>query len=110
NFSDNTVSVLLGNGDGNFFQAPAPILTGINPSAGPDGISVIISGTGFSGVVEVSFGGVPANFTVNSSTQIKSHRTVHLTRTLKRHVSSSRRCGLWCGRRCHYVSRRSLLT
>lgn len=43
-----------------------PAVTGIQPSDGPDGTSVTISGTGFSGVDAVDFGSTPASFTFNA--------------------------------------------
>ncbi len=52
---------------------PIPTLTSISPTSGPvaGGTSVIIRGSGFTGVSKVLFGTVAAsNFTVNSSTQI----------------------------------------
>jgi hypothetical protein len=51
-----------------------PTVTAIDPSTGPSagGNTVTITGTGFSGVTEVSFGGadLSSGFTVNSATQI----------------------------------------
>ena len=50
-----------------------PLVTGMSPNTGPrlGGTSVIIRGTGFSGVTAVAFGTAPATrFTVNSNTQI----------------------------------------
>jgi hypothetical protein len=50
----------------------APTVTSINPARGPDtgGTAVTISGTGFTGATDVSFGGVGAKFTVVSDTEI----------------------------------------
>ena len=53
----------------------APTLTSIAPSSGSfrGGVSVVITGTNFSGATSVSFGGAPAkSFTVNSDTQISA--------------------------------------
>jgi hypothetical protein len=52
---------------------PAPIVTGISPNAGTalGGTTVTITGTGFTNVVYVSFGGYAAqSFTINSDTSI----------------------------------------
>ena len=51
----------------------APVISSLNPSSGPaaGGTSVIITGSGFTGVNSVTFGGKNATaYTVNSSTQI----------------------------------------
>jgi hypothetical protein len=49
-----------------------PTVTGIAPSGGPDsgGTAVTITGTRLSDAVEVDFGGVPAEFVVNSNSSI----------------------------------------
>ena len=47
-----------------------PTIGSFSPSSGVVGTSVAISGTGFSDTSAVSFGGVNASFTVDSSTQI----------------------------------------
>ena len=49
-----------------------PTVTLLSPTSGPaaGGTTVIITGTGFTGVTSVYFGSKLANFTVNSSTQI----------------------------------------
>jgi hypothetical protein len=58
--------------------APAgdpPVAVSINPTSGPAGgfTPVTITGTGFTGVTQVSFDGVPAeSFTVDSNTQISA--------------------------------------
>lgn len=50
----------------------APVVSSLSPASGPleGGTSVVITGTNFNGVTSVTFGGVPAGFTVNSPTQI----------------------------------------
>lgn len=48
----------------------APTITSISPSEGVVGDSITITGTGFTGASEVSFGGVEAVYTVVSDTQI----------------------------------------
>jgi hypothetical protein len=53
----------------------APTVTGLAPSSGPTGggTSVTITGTGFTGATQVSFGSIPAtSFTVNSATSISA--------------------------------------
>jgi hypothetical protein len=45
-------------------------ITSFNPTSGPIGTSVVITGTEFTGVQSVRFNGVSATFTVNSNTQI----------------------------------------
>ncbi len=55
------------------FVAPAPVVTGVAPANGTTagGTSVVIGGTGFTGVSAVRFGPAPAtSFTVNGATQI----------------------------------------
>jgi hypothetical protein len=49
-----------------------PVVTDVSPRSGPTagGTTVVITGTGFTGVTGVTFGGVNAPFTVNSSTRI----------------------------------------
>ncbi len=52
---------------------PAPIVSGVSPSAGPQagGTSVTITGSGFSSATSVDFGaGTPASFSVISDTEI----------------------------------------
>jgi uncharacterized delta-60 repeat protein len=48
-----------------------PFLTSFSPSAVSPGITIIITGSGFTGTTAVSIGGIPvASFTVNSNIQI----------------------------------------
>jgi subtilase family serine protease len=49
-----------------------PVVTGVLPNKGPTGggTSVTVSGYNFNGVTSVHFGGVPASFTVTSSTSL----------------------------------------
>jgi hypothetical protein len=48
-----------------------PTVTSFTPTSGGPGASVVITGTGFSGISSVTFGGVAATaFTVNSTTKI----------------------------------------
>lgn len=49
---------------------PAPTVTGLNPTSGPVGTTVTVTGTNFIGVTSVTFGGVSATFTVVSPTQL----------------------------------------
>lgn len=49
---------------------PAPTISSFNPSSGPIGTSVVITGTNFTGATAVRFAGTTATFTVNSPTQI----------------------------------------
>jgi hypothetical protein len=47
-----------------------PVVTSVSPASGPIGTTIVITGTGFTGVTSVTVGGVAASHTVNSSTQI----------------------------------------
>ncbi len=47
-----------------------PIIRSFQPTSGPVGTQVTISGAGFTGATNVTFGGVKATFTVNSATTI----------------------------------------
>jgi hypothetical protein len=50
---------------------PVPTITSFSPTSGPVGTAVTITGTGFTGATDVSFGTVPASsFTVDSDSQI----------------------------------------
>ncbi|WP_405986150.1 IPT/TIG domain-containing protein [Streptomyces sp. NBC_00872] len=57
----------------NYTYAPTPTLTALAPTQGPSsgGTSVGLTGTGFTGVTAVTFGGTPAtSFVVDSATHI----------------------------------------
>ena len=54
-------------------MAVPPVVSSITPTSGSTGTSIIITGTGFSGVTSVSFGGTAAaSYVVNSGTQISA--------------------------------------
>ena len=56
-----------------FAYSNLPIITSVNPNAGPTagGTSIVITGGGFTGTTAVQFGGINAtSFTVNSASQI----------------------------------------
>ena len=48
----------------------APVVDSLNPNSGPEGTSVAIVGTGFTGATTVTFGSTDSTFTVDSDTQI----------------------------------------
>jgi IPT/TIG domain-containing protein len=67
-----------------------PSVSGVAPNSGSGGTTVVITGSGFSGAVDVQFGGSRAfNFQVDSDTQIRAtspgHRagTVDITVTVQ---------------------------
>ncbi len=47
-----------------------PVITSISPTSGIVGSSIVVSGTGFTGVSSVKFGNVVATYVVNSTTKI----------------------------------------
>ncbi|MBN1368441.1 MAG: IPT/TIG domain-containing protein [Dehalococcoidales bacterium] len=51
---------------------PPPVISGFSPSMGGKNSSITISGVGFTGATAVTFGDVPAGFTVVSDTQINA--------------------------------------
>ena len=59
--------------DENYYMsavASAPTISSLNPTSGPVGTTVTITGTNFTGVSAVTFNGTQATYTANSSTQI----------------------------------------
>lgn len=54
----------------NWHTATVSAISAFTPASGPPGISVVITGTNFTGATAVAFNGVAASFTVNSATQI----------------------------------------
>lgn len=61
--------ILLGTGE--LVPPPVPIITSFTPSSGYTGTTVVITGTNFTGVSAVSFGGTAAaTYTFDSDTQI----------------------------------------
>ncbi|MDI5970849.1 IPT/TIG domain-containing protein [Streptomyces sp. SL13] len=49
----------------------APTITVCSPASGPAGVTVTLTGTGFTGVTSIAFGAVPStSFTVSSATRI----------------------------------------
>jgi len=58
-----------------YVAVPAPDVTSVSPSSGPDvgGDVVTITGSGFTNAYEVDFGGVAAAFTVNDDTSITAY-------------------------------------
>lgn len=59
-----------------------PAINSLSPNTGIVGISVVISGTNFSGATGVSFGGAAAAFSVNSPTQITATTPSHADGTI----------------------------
>ncbi|HEX7248605.1 MAG TPA: IPT/TIG domain-containing protein [Actinomycetota bacterium] len=49
---------------------PTPTVTGFDPTSGPEGTAVTVSGTGFTGASSVTFNGTSAAFTVTNDTTI----------------------------------------
>lgn len=66
-----TTSGGTGASSGSFIVLSAPAISSFNPTTGPVGTSVAITGTNFTGASTVTFNGkAAASFTVNSATQI----------------------------------------
>ncbi|MGO4688300.1 IPT/TIG domain-containing protein [Brevundimonas sp. 2YAF1] len=63
---------MVGGSNATLTVTHAPVVGQLSPASGPleGGTSVVITGTNFNGVTSVTFGGIPAGFTVNSPTQI----------------------------------------
>ena len=60
-----------GSSSSSFTFIHPPVITGLTPTSGGTGTSIIITGTSFTGATAVKFGTVAAqSFTVNSATQI----------------------------------------
>jgi hypothetical protein len=49
---------------------PAPRVAGVSPTTAPQGTLITITGDGFTGATAVTFGNLPASYTVNSDTSI----------------------------------------
>jgi hypothetical protein len=49
-----------------------PLIKQFSPSSGAPGTEVTIDGESFTGAARVTFGGVPAKFTVDSYTEIRA--------------------------------------
>jgi subtilisin family serine protease len=54
------------------FTVAAPVIASFSPMSGPEGSTVTIVGSGFDDVTHVSYGFVPARFTVISPTEIEA--------------------------------------
>lgn len=61
NWVESTISVA---------PTPPPVIDSIDPTEGVVGATITLTGTGFTGATEVTFGGVIATYTVVSDTQI----------------------------------------
>lgn len=59
-----------GSSVGSFTVIPAPTVSTLNPTTGPVGTTVTITGTNFQAITAVQFNGAASSYTVNSSTQI----------------------------------------
>ena len=87
------VSVTTGagtTGTPNFTYITTPSISAINPGTGPTagGSVVTISGSNFTGLRAVNFGGVASSFTVNSDTQITATAPPHAAGTVNVTVSN----------------------
>jgi hypothetical protein len=58
---------------------PAPSITGVDPTSGPVGTPVTLTGSGFTGASDVSFNGVSAGFNIVSGTQVATNVPVGAT-------------------------------
>ncbi len=71
--SSGTVSVTTLGGSAifpGFIFVPLPVIDSFSPSSGGPGTVITINGADFTGVTSVSFGGIPAPFTVESPTKV----------------------------------------
>jgi hypothetical protein len=68
---------------------PAPRVAGVSPASAPQGSTVTITGTGFTGAGAVSFGPDAASFTVNSDTSITAIVPAELSGTVDVTVTNS---------------------
>jgi IPT/TIG domain-containing protein len=67
----------------------APRVAGLSPASGPQGMTITINGTGFTGATAVKFGKLPAvSFTINSDTSITTVTPAIKTATLDVTVTS----------------------
>ncbi|MBT0770667.1 IPT/TIG domain-containing protein [Kineosporia sp. J2-2] len=68
--------------ENDFEYTDSALITGVNPGSGPlgGGNAVTVSGSGFVGITDVTFGGLPApSFTVNSATELTAVVPAHGT-------------------------------
>jgi hypothetical protein len=82
-----TVSVQVTNADGTSsgggnqftFQAALPVVSNVNPNTGPTtgGVAVTVSGNNFTNATAVSFGGIAAEFAINSANEISAFAPAH---------------------------------
>ncbi|MEU1629359.1 IPT/TIG domain-containing protein [Streptomyces sp. NPDC020096] len=68
-----TVTSPLGTSNGvTYTYSAGPVITGLSPTSGTAGTSVIINGSGFTGALSVNFGTASASFMVLSDSQIQA--------------------------------------
>jgi hypothetical protein len=60
----------LGSSTTNFLVVGVPVVSSFNPSAGPVGTSVTVTGSSFTGITAASVDGYPATFTFNSDSSV----------------------------------------
>jgi hypothetical protein len=65
-----SVTTPSGTGTSNLSFSVTPVISSFTPTCGPVGTSVDILGSGFTGALEVTFGGTDASFTVDSDSEI----------------------------------------